>query len=405
MLYGARSAPSAHAIVTIEGGAGPGGSDLVTVAGTITDLPDYVSITGNSNVDYNAVWEATAIDDTTFSIPAGDPGDGTGGRWYGVLSPVQNPAATPGDGQVTLAWDLLDGAASYNVYQSTSENGTYTLVGNVTDDADLEDFLDNGTTYWFKVAAVDAAGREGALSAAVSATPNPPDPILSLSPLLWESADVAAYTDAGTTLATDGQTVRQYGDRSGNANTATQATSGLRPVWHSNVVGSLPMIQPDAADDVMGLAAALSFGTAAFTVYAVGTRASGSIWVPLGHATTSATLVLYSDNKVYVLVDGGTFISHNYTGSTGTIIVRFRRTAAGSVKVAATGMAEVTVGDATDPMTFNTIFSQPVNGYFNGGTNKHGELLAWASDLVTDDPTGDATVLAYLADRWGVTLP
>jgi hypothetical protein len=101
-----------------------------------------------------------------------------------VLTSCGNPApttptgvtATPGDGQVTIAWTPVSDAISYNIYWSattgvttgTTTNGIlitgattpYTLTG-----------LTNGTIYYFVVTSVFATG-ESAGSTQVSATPS-----------------------------------------------------------------------------------------------------------------------------------------------------------------------------------------------------------------------------------------
>ncbi|HEX7964300.1 MAG TPA: SpvB/TcaC N-terminal domain-containing protein [Gammaproteobacteria bacterium] len=76
---------------------------------------------------------------------------------------------TSSDGSVTVSWTAVAGASSYNVYQSTALNGTYTAVktGVTGTTAPAVTGLVNGT-YYFKVAAV-AGGVLGDTSNASSA--------------------------------------------------------------------------------------------------------------------------------------------------------------------------------------------------------------------------------------------
>ena len=61
--------------------------------------------------------------------------------------------------------------------------------------------------------------------------------------VLWLKADAGVYTDAGTTTATNGQTVQQWNDQSSNNNHAAQATSNLRPVFVTNVLNGQPVVR------------------------------------------------------------------------------------------------------------------------------------------------------------------
>jgi hypothetical protein len=65
---------------------------------------------------------------------------------------------------------------------------------------------------------------------------------------LWVKSDAGVYTDAGVTLATNGQTVRQWNDQSGNGNHLSQATSSQRPTYVTNVVNGMPELQSVAAN-------------------------------------------------------------------------------------------------------------------------------------------------------------
>jgi hypothetical protein len=81
--------------------------------------------------------------------------------------------ATPGNARVTLSWNASAGATSYKVYRGTSSGGETLLQSNVTGTSFLDTSVTNGTTYYYKVSAVNAAG-ESALSAEASATPQAP---------------------------------------------------------------------------------------------------------------------------------------------------------------------------------------------------------------------------------------
>jgi hypothetical protein len=84
--------------------------------------------------------------------------------------------AAPGDSQVTLSWTAASGAASYNVYRSTASGAETLLQSGVAGTTFTDTGLTNGTTYYYKVSAVNAAG-ESPLSAEVSATPQVVAPV------------------------------------------------------------------------------------------------------------------------------------------------------------------------------------------------------------------------------------
>ena len=84
-------------------------------------------------------------------------------------------AATPGDGQVALAWNAAAGAASYRVKRAPASGGPYALVASPTSTSYTDPGLTNGATYYYVVSAVNAVG-ESANSSPVSATPLPPPP-------------------------------------------------------------------------------------------------------------------------------------------------------------------------------------------------------------------------------------
>jgi autotransporter-associated beta strand protein len=93
------------------------------------------------------------------------------GTIYNIPAAPTGIVATPGNAQVSLTWNAVSGAASYNVKQSTVSGTSYTVVGSPTSPAFTATGLTNGTTYYFVISAVNPAG-EGANSAQKTAGPN-----------------------------------------------------------------------------------------------------------------------------------------------------------------------------------------------------------------------------------------
>lgn len=86
-------------------------------------------------------------------------------------------AAVPNNASATISWNASSGATSYNLYRSTSSGaeGTTAYKSNITSTSYTDTGLTNGTTYYYKVAAVSSAGTS-AQSSEVSAKPSASGP-------------------------------------------------------------------------------------------------------------------------------------------------------------------------------------------------------------------------------------
>jgi hypothetical protein len=89
-----------------------------------------------------------------------------------ALTAPSDVTATLGWHQVAVDWTAVSGASSYTVYwgSSTGITSSSTAITGITDDNYTHTGLDNGTTYFYKVATVNSAGT-GSLSSEYSATP------------------------------------------------------------------------------------------------------------------------------------------------------------------------------------------------------------------------------------------
>ena len=119
-------------------------------------------------------------------------------------APVVKIGNSASSGKPMLTWNAVSGATSYKVYRATSQNGTYSLLGTVTATSYTNTGAKAGTTYWYKVKAVNSAG-ESAYSNTVSGqsksvTPKPSAPVVKIGhsassgkPMLtWNAVDGAA---------------------------------------------------------------------------------------------------------------------------------------------------------------------------------------------------------------------
>ena len=210
------------------------------------------------------------------------------------VAPLSAPTGltgTPGSSQVSLAWNGVSGATTYNVYRSTTSGGEGTSPYGSASGTTFSDYpITNGTTYYYQVAAVTANG-EGALSAEAQAIPGTPlaAPLLkavasggSVS-LSWgavtgaTSYNLYRYTSAaGWTLYQQGLTASPYSDTAVVNGTAYQyqvaASNATGQGSKSNTASANPGSTPLAAPSGISVAP----GTASATIY----------WMPVTGASS-----------------------------------------------------------------------------------------------------------------------
>ena len=105
--------------------------------------------------------------------------NGTAGAWSSIVSVTYKqtlpaPAVTGGNdaqGRPTLTWKVVTGAAKYEVYRARSKDGDYIKYSTVTGTSYTNtSYIESGSTYYYKVRALDANGTAGAWSSVVSVT-------------------------------------------------------------------------------------------------------------------------------------------------------------------------------------------------------------------------------------------
>ena len=139
----------------------------------------YSTVTGTSYTNTSYIEDGNTY---YYKVRALDA-NGTAGAWSSIVSvtyraastgTLSAPAVTGGNdsqGRPTLKWNAVTGAAKYEIYRSYSRDGSYSKYSTQTSTAYTNSsYLTSGTTYYYKVRALDANGNAGPYSAAVSVT-------------------------------------------------------------------------------------------------------------------------------------------------------------------------------------------------------------------------------------------
>jgi fibronectin type 3 domain-containing protein len=148
---------------------------------------------------------ADVVDDGLDAVNDGlEEVTGGGGDSNTTLSAPSGLTATGTAGQVSLDWSAVTSASSYTVYwdNATGISSSSTAITSVSTDNYTHSSLDNGSKYYYKVAAVASDNTIGSLSSEVNAaTPLPAPDNLSASganntiTLTWNSVSGATgYT-------------------------------------------------------------------------------------------------------------------------------------------------------------------------------------------------------------------
>jgi fibronectin type 3 domain-containing protein len=143
--------------------------------------------------------------------------------------------ATAGSAAVTLKWTASSGATSYNVYRGPaagSEHATPVATG-ITTTSYINTGLTNGKTYFFKVAAVNAAGTS-ALSNEASAKPQAPPPPVPSAPTGLTGTPGSARVKLKWTASASAKSYNVYRGTAAGAESATPIKTGITYTYFTN---------------------------------------------------------------------------------------------------------------------------------------------------------------------------
>jgi beta-glucanase (GH16 family) len=154
---------------------------------------------------------------------------------YGNIFVPTNLTATAGNQQVSLSWNAVPGATSYNVKCSTTNGGPYATIASPTTTGYTNTGLANGTTYYYVVSQVNPVA-ESTNSTQVSATPVCAPPAApagltatagdSLVALRWNTSSGATSYNVKRSLVNGGPYTLLSGGLTGTNCTDSVVTNG-----------------------------------------------------------------------------------------------------------------------------------------------------------------------------------
>ncbi len=173
--------------------------------------------------DFTYYYRISAVDSTGFEGRSSMAGFAKTSQTNFPPAKPNNLLAQTGDSQVTLTWNKNQESdfLRYRIYGGTSPNPTTKIdstTGGISDTSKTIDGLTNGTTYYFRVTAVDSAGNESEYSNEVSVTPQSVDlesDLVAYYPFNGNAHDESGHGNNGVTYW-----VVPAVDRLGNAESA-----------------------------------------------------------------------------------------------------------------------------------------------------------------------------------------
>jgi endonuclease I/fibronectin type 3 domain-containing protein len=282
-------------------------SDIGTSESSSANKRNSLQLGGTGSISTDFSWQSP-IRSTKGSINTNQTFNGCGADVTAPSAPV-NLAATAADAQVTLTWNnnTENDLAGYNLLRSTNSGGSYTQVNGslLTDSMYMDSTVNNDTTYYYVVNAVDTNNNVSNSSNEVNATPVAP----VVSEAIWineihydnASSDVGEFVEIAGSAGSDlsGWQLLFYNGSNGLVY-KTVNLSGTIPNLQSSFgmipfdVASIQNGAPDALALVDPQGVVMEFLSYEGTLTALDGAANGMTSTDIGVSETSSTPAGYS---------------------------------------------------------------------------------------------------------------
>jgi uncharacterized repeat protein (TIGR02543 family) len=324
---------SGNAKVTVSWNAVSGAAsyNLYYAAGTSVDKTGTKMAGVTSPVDVTGVTNGTTY---VFALSAVNAGGESALSSIQTATPqIPSPGAptlgvvTAGNAKVTVSWNSVTGATSYNLYYATGTtvDKSGTKVSGTASPADVTG-LTNGTQYTFAVSAINAGGESG-LSAAQTVTPQVPIPAAPV--LNTVTTDNTKATVAWGAITGASSYYLYYALGTTVDKTGTRVTAGASPTDIPGLTTGVTFAFAVSAVNAAGESALSNVKTAMLKTYAFvcagnfcsfAVKSNGTLWATgrndygqLGDGTTT-------DRKSFYQIMSG--VSRVTVGSLSTLIIK-----------------------------------------------------------------------------------
>lgn len=232
---------------------------------------------------------------------------------------------------------------------------------------------------------------------------NPLQILGSVNLPFWMRADAGMYLDTGFTMPTtsNNATILGIQDQSGNADNATQATSGNAYTLLTNQINGLPALQAPTTGFYALASSIVLSGT--FALYVVSSPILTSRMVTIGGGTGAGCLLNVESNNIsYILNDAGDNVNTSTSVVSGSWQgFRVRRNASGGIFLCYSGQSELSLGALTGNITLTTLFER--SSVVSTMISLFAEMFVANVDTVTSGQ--DAALRAWVSGRYGLTIP
>lgn len=221
---------------------------------------------------------------------------------------------------------------------------------------------------------------------------------------LWLDATSGVYTDAGTTLATNNQTVQQWNGKAGSVN-ASQSTGASRPTYFTSVLNSKPGIFFDGTDDNMTFTQITTSGH--YIIAYVATN---------GDVTNGSNILGFTSSAAWYLRDNVVStegVKANIATNTVTVAGTTQAAHFGGVSAPLGGSATVYRNTSTGTVTTGSFITDGILAHATEtGFNPHGffhEIIIIESLVSYPTVSEDRDLLftrvqRYLSKKWGLGI-